>query len=193
MKTSEIHTYLSTIITTEDSKRFKASIGQHDLNAVQGEITKPFSFDVHNMIPDSIVFSLPKNFEKEKLTLNLSYSNQFQAGIVDVFHNTNDHLGLVVDSESDGWFLYHTPFSKQFKVMMNDTEIPIYKANGAFIAVPLKKGINRIEYLYKPNNKIPTLILLSLILSLLFLIVLITKELIFNKISIIANIKNQIT
>jgi len=193
VKISEIPAYLSTIIATEDRNRFKVSIGDNELYAVQGEIIEPFSFDIHNMIPDSLVFSLPKGFEKDKHYLDLSYSKNFQAGIVDVFHNTNDHLGLVVNSKSNGWLLYHSPFTEQFKVMINNMNVSTFKANGAFIAVPLKKGINRVEYLYMPESIIPTLILLSLMLSLLFFVALIVKELVIDDKVVNTNLKNQIT
>jgi len=96
------------------NNRFKVSIGQHKLYAVQGEIIEPFSFDIHNTIPDSIVFSLPKNFEKNKYSLDISYSRKFQTGIGNVFNNSNDYLGLVLDSDSDGWLLFHSSFGKEF-------------------------------------------------------------------------------
>jgi hypothetical protein len=181
VKSDDIPQYMSTIIATEDRYRFKASISAQELYPAQGEIIEPFSFDIHNIMSDGIVFSLPTGFEKEETTLKIEYKRRFQAGIVDVFYNTNDHLGLVVQSDSSGWLLYHSPYGKHWKAKLNGKTTPIYRANGAFIAVPLKRGINRIEYSYMPDSMIPALILLSLMTALILLVVLIFKELLVVK------------
>lgn len=180
-KSEEIPKYLTTVIATEDRNRFKARIGSHQLYPVQGEIVEPFSFDVHNMIPDGIVFSLPRGFENKDGVLKIKYKRRFRSGIVDVFRNENDNFGLVVESDSDGWLLYHSPYCKYWKAKINGTPTPIYRANGAFMAVPLQKGINRIEYSYMPGSRIRGLILLSLILSLIILVVFVLKTLIVAK------------
>ena len=164
---TEVPLYMSTMIATRDRFRFQASIGSNQLHAVQGEITEQYSFDVNNMIPGSIVFSFPKDIHMRNDFITLEFMDRFSSGVVDVYNNTNDNLGIVVDSESKGWLLYHAPYDKNWTATNNNNKTAIHKANGAFMALKLNKGLNRIEYSYMNTSWIDELILLSLISSLI--------------------------
>ena len=148
---------------------------------MQGGILEPFSFDIHNMISDGIVISLPPGFETKGTVLKVEYISRFQAGIVDVFHNQNDKLGIEVESDSDGWILYHSPYDENWKAKINGDATPLLRANGAFTTLPVRKGANKIEYSYMPDSWIRELILLSLVTSLMIFIVLIVKTLTVTK------------
>ena len=117
------------------------------------------------MIPDGIIFSLPKDFDFRENNIKITYKDKFSAGIIDVFRNENDNLGIVVESESNGWLLYHAPYDKYWKATINSKPASIIKANGSFMAVKLQKGMNNIEYSYMPNSWLRELILLSLVIS----------------------------
>ena len=172
-----IPSYLSTVLFTKESSRLTAWVNDQELHPVQGEIIEPYSFDVHNMVNDGIVLSLPRSFEIDDAVLKIYYQQRFQAGIMDVYLNTHDRLGLLVESDSEGWLLYHSPFDEDWKATINGEPTPIYRANGAFMAVPLENGLSRIEFSFMPGSLIRPLIFLSLLISLATVVVLIFKTL----------------
>lgn len=174
---ASIPQFMGTAIFTQESQRFRAAIGNKELSPVQGEVTRPFSFDINNVVPGAMVFSLPRDFPTKDATLRIEYDSPFRAGIVDVFMNTNDNLGIVVKSASNGWLLYHSPFDRRWQVTINGQPSAAYRANGVFMAVPIETGVNQIEFSYLPGSPIRPLIWLSLVTSMIVVVYLVSVTL----------------
>lgn len=85
-------------------------------------------------------------FSKDELSsgkrLHLPYRvNRFEANNVDIEANTGQ-----IES---AWLLYSDVWHPRWKATVNGKETPVYKANLAYKAVKLEKGLNKIHFYFK--------------------------------------------
>ncbi|MBP9854925.1 MAG: hypothetical protein KBD53_08670 [Candidatus Omnitrophica bacterium] len=78
---------------------------------------------------------------KDNQRLNIAYS-------VDDF--SANHLRLTVDTKNQdhAWLFYSDTWHPKWRAWINNNPVPVYKANLAYKAIPLNKGVNQIHFMF---------------------------------------------
>jgi len=67
-----------------------------------------------------------------------------------VLEETNHYAAVMVESDHDGYLVFLDTFMPGWHAEMNGKELPIYRANGFFRAVPVDKSGGVVEFYYRP-------------------------------------------
>ena len=73
---------------------------------------------------------------------------------------TPNGLALEMTAPTDGWLMVTERWSRSWHATVNGVEQPIAGANFIFRGVPVKRGINRVEFSFQPVG-MPGLVLFS--------------------------------
>lgn len=80
-------------------------------------------------------------------------------------------------SGCNGEYLYTClPYDNGYLARVNGVEVPLYRVNDAFLAIPLSEGTNDIELVYRPSGWIPGLVLAGMGLVFLLLLLLFLRR-----------------
>lgn len=88
--------------------------------------------------------SLSQRIERANLIPN---QNSFQ---YEVLRFSSNFLEISITSEKSGFLVWVDGFDGWWRAFLNQSEIQIRKANGAFKAVPIQKGKSRVRFEYYP-------------------------------------------
>lgn len=90
---------------------------------------------------------LLEEYDSEKVVKSTIESNKFKI--------TNSGFKAVIHSKENRVLLYTIPYSKGWKAYINNKEVKIEKVDNGMMAIPINKGQNEIEFLYKtPGSEI---------------------------------------
>jgi hypothetical protein len=174
----EFPKYLATSILTKDRKSIDFQIETQADNFVklepaQGNIIRPWTFDVQNIRTGWLIAALPVDNFPQGLRYVLRYSIGDQTGFGSILRYTTDSLSFHYYAEQSGWLVVQYPFDKKWKVRINNKNVPFYKTNKYFIGFPIKEGKNKISITYWPDSPLRPMLLISLFLSSMSLLVII--------------------
>jgi hypothetical protein len=77
-----------------------------------------------------------------------------------IIQYTPDGLALEMTAPADGWLMVSDRWSRSWHAIVNGIEQPISGANFIFRAVPVTRGINRVEFSFRPVG-MPGLVIFS--------------------------------
>lgn len=170
--------YLATTLFSEDKKylQFMAQRpnGQWvNFKPVQGSLINPYTFDVQHMKEGMLSAAFPKNEYYAGEKFRFLYAVDKSEGVVNVWQQSYDNLGLTYRAQADGWILLHYPFSTKWRISVDGKPVTYYKANKSFMAFPIQAGDHRIHIQYWPHTPLRLMLLISAILTTIGLIALI--------------------
>ncbi|MGB9715570.1 MAG: YfhO family protein [Thermodesulfovibrionales bacterium] len=73
-----------------------------------------------------------------------------EGGLVEFLYESNNKLNLLVKSNNDAFLVLNDTYFPGWKVYINGKEEKIYRADYNFRAVPVKAGIQKVEFVYDP-------------------------------------------
>ena len=154
--------YLTTTVFTYDYTSWRLSVGERNLDPMQGELTAPGTFDVGNIHDKQLTFLLssPISLQAE-ITLQVKLPER----IVNVWKNTYDDLGLSYEAPKDGWLVFNYPYDKKWELNIDGLKTPLSRVNKYFIGAPISGGRHEILLRYWPQTTLRLWILISMILS----------------------------
>ncbi len=62
----------------------------------------------------------------------------------------NGYLRLDTESRTGGWLIFSESFDNNWQVKINDSAVPIYRANYVYQAIKVPVGKNKIRFIYEP-------------------------------------------
>ena len=89
-----------------------------------------------------------ENTERHPADLSSSYRLYLNYKILQ-FDANNLVVTTHVDDMSSAWLFYSDVWHPYWKATVNGKEVPVYKANLAYKAVPLEKGFNKVHFHFK--------------------------------------------
>jgi len=155
--------YISTDLFTRDQKNMEVWIGNEKLKPAQGKLIRHFTFDVQNVRTRKLTILLPKNYNTQGKTAELTLHRSSE--IQNIWLNEQDNIGLDYKSSEDGWLVFHFPFDERWRITIDNNPVKVYRANKYFIGTPVKKGQHKILVQYWPDSFLREMIVVSLILS----------------------------
>ncbi len=67
-----------------------------------------------------------------------------------VLEETNHYMAIMVETDNPGYLVLLDSFMPGWRARMNGEELPLYRANGFFRAVPVDKARGVVEFFYRP-------------------------------------------
>jgi len=158
--------YLSTTVFTNDYGSWRLMINGRLLGPMQGELTTPFTYDVQNIQDRKITILLPDTKVPQEAA-NLQV--KLPKGILDVWKNTYDDLGLTYDAPRAGWLVFNYPYDEKWELSIDNQNIPLSKVDRYFMGAPISGGEHRVLLQYWPHTYLRFLIFISMLFSVLCL------------------------
>lgn len=105
--------------------------------------------------------SEPTLFFKKESTSNKKFH-----GLLKLQYNSANRLVFDTNTSDTAFFLFAFPYTGHWKASINESNVPVYRANGAYHAVQIPAGQNQVEFRYWSRSAF-----IGIIISLLTLIV----------------------
>jgi hypothetical protein len=142
-------------------------IGQHwqELQNAQGELIRPYTFDVQNIKKGDLNAVFPKNdfpLSRKYVVLYPSSENQ---GVERLWRRQFDNLGIIYRAKKDGWLVGHYPYDTKWKISVDGKPVTYYRVDKSFIGFPLTQGEHKILIQYWPHSPLRILLLISALLT----------------------------
>lgn len=136
-----------------------------EFQAAQGELIRPYTFDVQNIKQGQLNAAFPRNdfpFYHKCVLLYRSGDNQ---GVVGLWKKQFDNLGLIYNAKEDGWFVGHYPYDAKWRISVDGKPVAYYRVDKSFIGFPLTQGEHKILIAYWPQSPLRIYLLVSAILT----------------------------
>jgi len=154
--------FLSTTIFTYDHSNWRLDVGARTLEAAQGRLSAPWTFDVQNLHPRTLTMLLPRHLEGLP---PIKLQAKLPQGMLGVWKNTYDDLGFSYLAEKSGWLVFHEPYDPKWDISIDGKKVPVSLVNRYFIGTPITAGRHEILLRYWPHTLLRPLMLLSIVLS----------------------------
>jgi hypothetical protein len=166
----EFPKHLSTTLFPEDQKslHFYAQLPDKswlEFTPAQGDLIRPYTFDVQNIKEGQLTAAIPKNTYLSKLNYNFLFAYDRNEGVLNIWRSQYDNLGMTYRAGRDGWLVFQYPYSAHWKITIDGKGTDYYRVNKSFIGVPVSKGDHKILVQYNPGSFLRTALLLSVILT----------------------------
>jgi len=136
-----------------------------EFQPAQGELIRPFTFDVQNIRAGTLTAAFPRDdFDGGKKFI-LYYPSPDNDGVTGLWKKQFDNLGINYRAGHDGWLVCHYPYDRKFKISVDDREVQYYRTNKSFIGFPLAKGEHKILIQYWPQTPLRFFIFISALLT----------------------------
>jgi hypothetical protein len=145
----------------------------HEFQPVQGELIRPYTFDVQNIKKGMLIAAFPKDDFKAQRKFVLYYPSGHNNGVTGLWQKQFDNLGIVYNAPRNGWLVCHYPYDTKFRINVDGNDVRYYRTNKSFIGFPLSQGKHRILIQYWPHSPLRILLLISAVLTTLGLPILI--------------------
>jgi len=136
-----------------------------ELQATQGELIRPYTFDVQNIKQGEMKAAFPKNdFPLHKRCVLLYPSGENQ-GVEGLWRRQFDNLGIIYRAKRDGWLVGHYPYDTKWRISVDGKPVAYYRVNKSFIGFPLTQGEHKILIQYWPHSPLRIYLLISALLT----------------------------
>ena len=132
---------------------------------MQGELIKPYTFDVQNIREGYLKAMFPMNdfpLYRKYLLLYRSSENQ---GVEGLWRRQFDNLGITYRANQNGWWVGHFPFDKKWRISVDGKQVAYYRVDESFVGFPLAQGEHKILIQYWPQSPLRIFLLLSALLA----------------------------
>ena len=136
-----------------------------EFQATQGELIRPYTFDVQNIKQGQLNAAFPGNDFPLHHRCVLLYRSGDNQGVVGLWKRQFDNLGLIYNAKKDGWFVGHYPYDTKWRISVDGKPVAYYRVNKSFIGFPLTQGEHKILIAYWPQSPLRILLLVSAILT----------------------------
>ena len=159
--------YLSTAVFTNDAALWQMTVDQQALMITQGALVTPLTFDVNNIRDGYVTVLMPlgQPLVQEKIILRVFMPEE----IIDVWHNSQDQMGITLDVKRDSWWVMHLPYDPKWQLSIDGVKTPIAKVNRYFIGVPLTAGEHQLLLTYWPHSPLRILIIISVLAAIVLM------------------------
>lgn len=159
--------YITTTVYTNDAKLMNVKIGDKILQPVQGNLISAFTYDVQNISTGKLTIALPVDFTLSNSDIEFAYPEKTDTGIINIYRNEPDNLGLNYNASHDGWLVFHYPYDNKWIVKMDGKTKELFRVNYSFMGVPVEKGLHTILLSYSPYSILRLFIFVSICIVLL--------------------------
>lgn len=73
-------------------------------------------------------------------------------GEIKVIKDKDNELSLEVKIDNDGFLIVNDSYFPGWKAYFDEKEVPIYRANYAFRAIPISRGEHKVKFAYRPAS-----------------------------------------
>jgi len=136
-----------------------------ELQATQGELIRPYTFDVQNIKKGDLKAAFPKNDFPLHRKYVLLYPSSENQGVEGLWRKQFDNLGIIYRAKRDGWLVGHYPYDTKWRISVDGKKVIYYRVNESFIGFPLARGEHKILIQYWPHSPLRILLLVSAILT----------------------------
>jgi hypothetical protein len=136
-----------------------------ELEATQGELIRPNTFDVQNIKQGELNAAFSKNDFPMHRKCALLYPSSENEGVEGLWRRQFDNLGIIYRAKRDGWLVGHYPFDTKWRIFVDGKPTAYYRVNESFIGFPLARGEHRILISYWPHSPLRILLLISAVLT----------------------------
>jgi hypothetical protein len=144
-----------------------------EFNQTQGELVRPYTFDVQNIKEGVMKVAVPKNDFVARQKFAFLYPSDKNTGVMKLWRSQYDNLGIDYRAPRTGWVVFQYPYDKKWKITVDGKIVDYYKVNKSFVGFPLVQGDHKILIQYWPDTSLRVWLLISAILTTLGLPVLI--------------------
>jgi hypothetical protein len=147
------------------------------LQPVQGQIVRPWTFDVNNIRTGYLTAAfLPQDYPAgQKFVLVVPAASS--EGITDIWKWQFDNLGFNYAAPKEQWLVFRYPYDRKWSITVDGQDQKVYRVNKSFMGIHLKKGVHKVLLRYWPQTPLRGLLLVSIVLSAVLLFVLIHNAL----------------
>jgi len=136
-----------------------------ELQATQGQLVTPYTFDVQNIKEGDLKAAFPKNDFPLYQRCVLFYPSKENQGVEDLWRRQFDNLGLTYRAKRGGWLVGHYPYDPKWRISVDGKPVPYYRVDKSFIGFPLVQGEHKILIQYWPHSPLRILLLISALLT----------------------------
>jgi len=151
----------------------KGGTSWRELQETQGELIRPYTFEVSNIQQGDLHAAFPKDVFPLGRACSLYYPSPAAQGVERIWRKQFDHWGFIYRAKSSGWLVIHEPYDTKWQIMVDGKKVQYYRANESFIGFYLDQGEHKILIEYWPNTPLRFFLLLSVIMTSASLLVLI--------------------
>ncbi len=144
-----------------------------ELQPTQGELIRPYTFDVQNIKKGDLKAAFPVNDFPLHRKAVLLYPSSENQGVEGLWRRQFDNLGITYRAKRDGWLVAHYPYDSKWRISVDGQPVTYYRVDKSFIGFPLTRGEHKILIQYWPHSFLRILLLISALLASLGLPVLI--------------------
>src|SRR5262249_37961871 len=123
-----------------------------EFKAAQGELLRPYTFDVQNIHKGQLRAAFPKNDFPFHNKCVLIYPSPENPGVEGLWKKQFDHLGITYRADKDGWLVVHQPYDPKWSISVDGRPTTYYRVNKCFLGFALSGGEHRILMEYWPHT-----------------------------------------
>jgi hypothetical protein len=154
--------YIASSIFTRDQYSLSVQVGRQILKPAQGNLVRPFTFDVQNVQTGKLTILLPGDFNAADSQVKLEV--KVPEGLLDIWRNEHDNFGFEYKAEKPGWLVLHYPYDAKWQLTLDEKPTKVFKVNKYFIGFPVEKGVHNILLEYWPDTWLREMIKVSSVL-----------------------------
>ncbi len=136
-----------------------------ELQAAQGELIRPYTFDVQNIKQGELKAAFSKNDFPMHHKCVLFYPSSENQGVEKVWRKQFDNLGTIYRAKRDGWWVGHYPYDPKWRISVDGKPVPYYRVDKSFIGFPLGRGEHKILVQYWPHSPLRIFLFISALLT----------------------------
>ena len=136
-----------------------------ELQPTQGELIRPYTFDVQNIEKGDLKAAFPMNDFPLHRKCVLFYPSSENQGVEGLWRRQFDNLGITYRAKRNGWFVGHYPYDSKWRISVDGKTVPYYRVNESFVGFPLSQGEHKILIQYWPHSPLRALLLISALLT----------------------------
>lgn len=168
---------LATTVFTADREQLELWLDDRKLIPAQGALHRAWQYDLQNVHSRELTVLVPAEAARAGARLRLRYRFESPLNAESVFAISSDVVGFALRAEEPGWLLLHIPFDDKWRISVDAQPVRHYRANLAFVAVPVAAGEHKVLVEYYPGSPLRWLLPLSFAASLALLVWLFVRAL----------------
>lgn len=134
-------------------------------NQVQGELVRPYTFDVQNIKEGKLTAAIPRADFIPGQQFVFFYPSDKNAGVLGLWKSQYDNLGIDYRAQRSGWAALQYPYDEKWKITVDGKTIKYYRVNKSFVGFPIAQGDHKILIQYWPDTSLRFWLLVSAVLT----------------------------
>ena len=171
----------TTIFTRDHNVRFIIQLADQrtmELEPAQGDLLRPYTFDVQNIKEGKVFVALPLDL---KPLVNargfLLIRAQSTSGVSKVWGHRSDRSVFDYEALSDGWLRVRIPYDPKWRIIVDDKPTRFYKVDESFIGFPMAQGHHKVLIQYWPHSWLRWALFFSALTAMVLFFIVITVSL----------------